>query len=614
MKPLMTIIALLLSFFSYSQTSFYVSPEGNDRFEGTKERPFRTLPRAKEAVRNELAGGLKEDITVWLGQGTYYLSEPLVFSPEDSGRDSYQVRYRALDPEKPVISGGEIVHRWKQMNNGLWTAKVRGYGDTGIRELFIDEARASRARHPNSGFLRMAKAGSDRRTNFTFYPGDIPELADLQNTEIVLLHDWSISRVPVAEIDYRGNRITAVDSIGAKSLDFFNLDGWEPHPRYFLENSLSFLDSVYEWYYDRRKELLYLKLPENRKPGDCQIVVPSVGPSLIAIKGSIGQRVKNISFEDISFQHCAWCLPEKGYAGIQACFFDPPHGYGEWEVVPAAVCCLWSDHCSFSRCDFQHLGGSGLWFATGCRDCRAEHSLFTDISGNGIMIGEGNNRSEKGDVWWKTVPEQVASGNQAYGNTVTQCGKQFFGAVGIWCGITERTLISNNQLYELPYTGISVGWEWSPTPTPCRDNHLTRNHIHHIMQLLSDGGGIYMLGLQPGSSITENLIHDVSINAGRAESNGMFLDEGTTDVVISGNIIYHIAMSPLRFHQATTNLVSHNVLSCRDGIPPVRYNSTRKEDIRLEENRILSDSDPGNREELNDRIRKWKKEQLIINY
>ena len=116
-----------------------------------------------------------------------------------------------------------------------------------------------------------------------------------------------------------------------------------------------------------------------------------------------------------------------------------------------------------------------------------------------------------------------------------------------------------------------------------------------------------MLGLQPGSTISGNLIHDVTINAGRAESNGMFLDEGTTDVTVADNIIYNIAKSPLRFHRATTNLVKDNILSCGDGVLPVRYNNTREEDIILENNLILEDSNPDDRVVLEDAIFLWHK-------
>ena len=222
------------------------------------------------------------------------------------------------------------------------------------------------------------------------------------------------------------------------------------------------------------------------------------------------------------------------------------------------------------------------------------------------MTGEGRDRDVNGDKWWKAAPGQAAAGNKIENCLVTKCGQQFSGAVGIWCGLTAETVIRGNEICDLPYTGISIGWMWSPVPTPCRANTINDNHIHHIMKVLSDGGGIYMLGLQPGSQIRGNRIHDVSVNAGRAESNGMFLDEGTTDVEVVNNLIYNIAKSPLRFHKATTNLVKGNYLFCKAGVPPVRYNNTKEEDIKKVGNRIFTEKDPDFKIELDKAIMRWE--------
>jgi len=168
---------------------------------------------------------------------------------------------------------------------------------------------------------------------------------------------------------------------------------------------------------------------------------------------------------------------------------------------------------------------------------------------------------------------------------------QFHGAVGIWCGLVANTTIEHNEIRDLPYTGVSVGWMWTADPTPCRGNTLHANHIHHIMTILSDGGGIYSLGLQPGSRITNNLIHDVQVNVGRAESNGMFLDEGTKELLIENNIVFDIAKSPLRFHKAfSPTMVRKNVLVCKEDTPPIAYNRTREDDIQKVENIILNHS------------------------
>lgn len=603
------IMLCLLTMAGYTQSEYYVSPNGNDRNIGSKEKPFKTIQRAHIAVRKNLANTQKGDISVWLNGSTYYLTESLKFGLEDSISGDFQIFYKAVEGEKPVISGGVKITGWKKKDKGLWVAQVPDIIKPGFRELFVDGKRATRARHPNSGYLHVASVGTDRRTNFNFNTGDFPIPDNPQQVEMVVLHDWSISRIQVDEIDYSQLKITAVDSIGAKCLSFFNLDHWEKNPRYFLENSKAFLDSPDEWFFDSLNGLLFLALSEDETPDNSEIIVPVAGPHLLEIVGTEQKKVKNIAFEGVTFQYCSWMLPEKGYAGIQACHFDPRPAKSEWAVVPAAVNLKWAENCSFIGCNFLHLGGSGLWFGTGSVNCKVSGSGFEDISGNGVMVGEGSDRIVNGGLWWKTAPGQVASGNSVTENVIADCGKQFFGAVGIWCGLTAGTQVRKNQVFNLPYTGISIGWEWSPVPTPCRNNQLTGNHIHHVVGILSDGGGIYMLGLQPESVIADNLIHDVKINAGRAESNGMFLDEGTTEVTITGNIIYNIARSPLRFHKANSNLVENNILSCGEGIPPVRYNSTPETNIRMENNRLLQDSDLAHRKYLEAAVEKLIKDK-----
>ncbi len=395
-----------------------------------------------------------------------------------------------------------------------------------------------------------------------------------------------------------------MDSIGAKKPEFFNLDHWEPNPRYFLENAIEFLDADFEWFFDANKNQLLLKLPENQNPENLKIVVP-VSTGLLQLRGTENNPLKNIHFEGIAFENCAWNIPENGYCGVQACHFDPRPDTTGWAVVPAAVYAEWTENTTLNNCSFQNLGGSGLWFSTACKNCSVENSIFVDISGNGIMIGEGQDRLVDGKPWWQVAPNQVALGNKIENCTVKNCGTQFYGAVGVWCGLTAETVISNNEISDLPYSGISIGWMWSPVPTPCRANSIDGNHIHHILQILSDGGGIYMLGLQPGSKITNNHIHDVKINAGRAESNGMFLDEGTTDVLVENNLIYNIAKSPLRFHKATINLVKDNYLFCTGENPPIRYNSTKEDDIRKVGNKVFSESDLNYKSELRKIIEKF---------
>ena len=607
LKSFISIILITGLFSSASAKDIFVSPKGNNNNPGTKELPVETIVYAQKMAVGILETGEDSEVNVWLADGNYPVSEPIVFEPLKSASQNNLLSFKAEIGANPVISGGVQISGWTKNKKGLWESNLpeKLMENTNFRELFINGERAIRARFPNEGYLKVKKVGADRRTNFFFEKGDFPIPENVTNAELVFLHDWSVTRIAVKKINNNKDNLAAVDTIGTTSLDFFRLDGWEPNPRYFLENAFEFLDADNEWFYDSVKKKVFLKLPENQNPNDFSITIP-ISNGLIQLKGTENTSVKNIHFDGITFSNSEWKIPETGYCGVQACHYDPRPLRKGWAVVPASVYGEWVENCTFNNCKFENLGGSGLWLSTGSRNCLVSNCTFSDISGNGIMIGEGQDREVNGEPWWKSAPNQVASGNVIDNCIVTDCGKQFFGAVGIWCGLTAETTIKNNEIYNLPYSGVSVGWMWSPVPTPCRQNTIEGNHIHHIMNILSDGGGIYMLGLQPGSIIRDNHIHDVKINAGRAESNGMFLDEGITDVLVENNLIYNIAKSPLRFHKATTNLVKNNYLFCANGNPPIRYNATKEENIQKVDNKVFNEGDKNYREELKKAIMNWK--------
>jgi hypothetical protein len=355
-----------------------------------------------------------------------------------------------------------------------------------------------------------------------------------------------------------------------------------------LENALEFIDLDFEWIYLNETKEIVINLPKNTDPSQFNIVIP-VSEGLVSLVGKEDKPIKNIQFDGITFQYAKWSIPTGGYCGIQATFYDQRRGNNDWNwnSIPAAVSAIWSDRLVFSNCRFKNLGGTGLLLGAGCRRSMIINSEFNDISGNGIMIGEGQERQKNGTNWYKSAPEQVAFENTIENCKITHCGSQYFCAVGIWAGLTSKTTIKNNEISNLPYTGISIGWMWSTETTPCQENIIDGNHIHHIMNTLSDGGGIYMLGLQPRSKLINNHIHDVKKNAGSAESNGMFLDEGITDVRVENNLIYNIAKSPIRFHKATKNIVQGNYLFCQESNPPIRYNRTQEQDIEKVNNEVL---------------------------
>ena len=581
----------------------YVSPNGSDSAPGTRKAPFETLHKALGEIAS-IDSTKVRGVVIWINDGTYRIKNPLLIDSM-SKKTNTSLSFKGMEGSKPVISGAVQLTGWRSAGNGLWSCSIPDQmGD--FRELFINGKRETRSRHPNSGYLRVTEVGADKRTYFTFTSGDFPIPKSTAKPELVLLHDWSITRIPVKDIDVEHNVLYAVDSIGTKNLDFFTLDNWEPNPRYYLENAPEFLDADYEWFFDPASKEVRLKLPSNTDPTSLIIEIP-IAERLVQIHGAEKKPISNVSFDGITFKHCRWNLPEETYAGIQACHFDPRNQTEEWNVVPAAIQTQWVDTVRFENCEFLSMGGSAVWFGTGSVNCALKECRIYDISGNGVMIGEGQDRRIGETPWWKVAPEQVARANTIESCNISECGVQFYGAVGIWCGLTAETTLRNNEIYNLPYTGISIGWMWSPEATPSRDNIVAQNHIHHVMRTLSDGGGIYMLGLQPGSRLTENHIHDISVNAGRAESNGMFLDEGTKDVLVEKNLIYNIAKSPLRFHRASTNIVKGNYLFSKGNTPGIAYNRTAPENIVKEENLFESTDNPDYKELLKKSLTEFEK-------
>lgn len=578
----------------------YVSLNGNDSAGGQLSTPVASLQRAASLAR-EKAG--KVPVTVFLSGGHYSLTEPLELGTEDGGSADAPIRWKAMHGEKPIISGGILVKDWTQEDDGTWSAVIPSGFNKRFRSFYINGKPAVRARHPDNDYLRVEKAGADNRTNFFFGENDFPTVKDAKGVELVFLHDWSITRIGVKSIDWNSNHLMAIDSIGAR-LPFFTITGWEPQPRYYLENAHEYCDTPGEWYCDfNERKIYYYPLP-SQTIDETEGVIP-VAPKLIMITGSKEKHTGFISFEGIVFEHTEWQLPGKGYCGVQACMFTNRQTVKNgWSKIPAAIELDFADNCTFKNCTVRNVGGSGIWIRENCQNCEISNSHIYDISANGINIGEGKDRLVNGIPWWKSTPGEVSKNNKVTQSVIENCGRQFYGAIGIWCGLVSNTVIEHNEIRNLPYSGISVGWMWDTIPTPCRENTIHANHIHHIMNILHDGGGIYILGLQSGTRIIDNLIHDVPTNESGAESNGMFIDEGSSELFIENNIIYHIGRSPLRFHKAIRDTVRNNVLVYGDGIPPIRYNRIKEENIINIDNIILNQSSESDMKRLEKIIKK----------
>ena len=121
------------------ERELYVSPVAEAGGDGTIINPFQSIQAARDAIReNGWNDNMKGDLIVWLAGGTYYVEEPIVFGPDDSGSNGYSIIYQAIPGEVPNLNGGVQVTGWEKWdeNPNVYVADLDR--DTKLRNLFVN--------------------------------------------------------------------------------------------------------------------------------------------------------------------------------------------------------------------------------------------------------------------------------------------------------------------------------------------------------------------------------------------------------------------------------------------------------------------------------------------
>ena len=538
------------------KADFHVLPKGNDANPGTKDAPFASLGKARDAVRSLVKKGLTQDVTVLVRGGTYALAAPLTFGPQDSGTAEHAITYAACPGDKPVISGGRAITGWKKGNKGTWTVELPDVraGKWSFRQLFADGVRLRRGRFPNGdGLLRVKRVSADVKEivlDQAPSPGDLAG----KDAELVMYQNWSISRVPIVSSQGATVRL----SVPMGWIGHGPATTASPHKPCIIENALEFVDEPGEWYLDRKTGVLTYKAAEGENPNDRQFVAP-VAEQLVVVHGGTGSPVRDVHFKGLTFAHTAWPLPTFGYLGIQAGHHGTEMKAATY-VLPLAIEFAQAVGCTLERCGVRHTGACGVGFGAACQGNRIVGCEFDDIGGNGVVVGwRGRGKSHRIDLAgdaslsadWKD-PADAPKDNEVTNCVLHRCGAVNHGCVAVFDAFCVGTKITHNLVAHMPYTGISIGFRWDTSKTTQRDTLVAHNHIHDCMVMLADGGGIYTLGWQPGTVLRGNLIYSIHRSRfahGGAPNNGIFFDQGTKALHVEGQIIYKTSGKPIRFNQ-----------------------------------------------------------------
>ncbi|MFF2081589.1 ricin-type beta-trefoil lectin domain protein [Kitasatospora sp. NPDC058162] len=555
-------------------TTLYVAPTGSGST-CSASAPC-SLTQAKTAVE-AVNAGMTGDIVVQLAGGTYRLTAPLTLGAADSGGNGHRVLWQAAPGATPVLSGGQQVTGWTLTDpaNDIYAAPVPSGTDS--RQLYVDGMLAPRAAIPVSRSDVNITAGGMTIVNPALnYLATLPQQSRI---ELESQNSFTDRYAPVQSIS--GTTVTMQQPAWNN-----NNWGYDTLAKPFaggalqLENSYAFLKSAGQWFLDPQAGRLYYKAPAGWSAAAHDIELPRL-TSLLQISGSYPSPVHDIAFQGIAFSHTTWLQPgtSVGYADQQSgAFLSRPFtqpsdfmtscqsgcplfeaARNNWNQVPAAVQVSAAASITFSGDSFAHLGQVGLGIGNdadahasgvglGASDITVSDSTFTDDSGAGIVVG-----GVQPDAHHPSDAAMTDRDITIRNNRISDVAKDYKDMAGILSTYVTHAVITHNEVSNLAYDGIDVGWGWGAndaggsqdyrnrglydyqpvytTPTTLKNTVISYNKVHGTKQVFHDGGSIYTLSADPGTSVDHNYVYD------NRNTVGLYLDEGSRSETLSSNVV-----------------------------------------------------------------------------
>jgi len=571
-KLFVTAICILCSHWLLAG-EIWISPKGSDFNDGTRQSPKATLTSALRQARewrrtedNRIQGG----ITIYMEGGTYAFHEPVFIRPEDSGTKESPTIIRSVGDEKVILSGGISIKGWKKQGK-VWVADVPAFNGRPLdfRQLWVNGKKAVRARDVED-FEKMNRICSvDEKNEILYVPAvSIRRLIDNKGNlkakyaEMVLHQMWCVANLRIRSVEVQGDSAAIRFHQPESRIQFEH-----PWPRpmvttdghnsaFYLTNARELQDVPGEWYHDMDARKVYYYPREGEKMQEAEVIVPAV-ETLVRVEGTLDRPVCHIRFEKITFSYTTWMRPsEKGHVPLQAGMYltdgyliepkmqrdylNHPLDNQGWLGRPAAaVRVVAARQIDFERCRFEHLGSTGLDYEEAVQGGVVRGCLFRDIAGNGLLVGSFSPAAHETHLPYDPADRREVCTQQQINNCYfTEIGNEDWGCLAIAAGYVGDVNIEHNEISEVPYSGISLGWGWTQTVNCMRNNRVHANLIHHYAKHMYDVAGIYTLGSQPKSYVTENCVHSIYKPGYVHDPNHWFYlytDEGSSFITVRDN-------------------------------------------------------------------------------
>ncbi len=426
-------------------------------------------------------------ITITLQEGRYYMQEPLFLRPEDSGTKESPLIIRGIGEKHTSVICGDP----RQKHRQIWPLKEQ---DDGLPKNRHDDGL------PTKGMERMISFNKEKRTITIPTPPDsvlrdfvsknTAESTSRPPLEMVVHQRWAIAILRVKDIRVLNDSVTEVSFMEPES----RLEFEHPWPQPVIGG-------------ERGNSSFLLRTTEQRDGIEQLVIVDGAN---------------YVRFEGLTFKHTCWNRPlHKGHVTLQGGFplvdayklkenpglpWDEGLENQAWIERPvSAVTVRNAHHVDFHSVLFENLAATALDFVDNVSDCVVQKCTFGNIGGTAIMGGSFAESPREVHRPYTDLAKRCQR-LTIKENFVVDAANEDWGAVGIALGYVRHCTISKNHVFFLSYSGICVGWGWTPLNTGMENNRIEGNKVSNYARQLYDAGGIYTLSNQPGSVISGNKI------------------------------------------------------------------------------------------------------------
>ena len=549
----MRIKLLLITMFSslcMQAADIYITPDSSLVDAVRRAREMRRLGQASE-------------VTIHLAAGVYQLYEPLRLRPEDSGL--------TIEGHDAIISGGVGINIWRTQGQ-LYVADIPDFNGRPVdfRQLWRNREKTIRARDVNDFEQMNHILTYDKKNQILWIPkAAVASLLQkgkakegCEYVEMVLHEMWCTSNLRIKSMTEHGDSVAVRFHDPEARIQFehpwpspMTPNTGHPSP-FYLTNARELLDSPGEWYHDIREHKLYYYPREHEGTVKVLHATYPVLETLVEVVGTADHPVRDITIKGVTFSHTTWMRPsEKGHVPLQAGMYlteayklrpqmDRLNNHkldnqGWLGRADAAVEVRHAENVSFEGCHFEHLGGSGLDYVVGCKGGTVTHCTFNDIAMNGLVVGSFSPEGLETHLPYQPADtREVCSGLTIEQSEFYDVSNEDWGCVAICAGYVSGINIEHNTIHDVSYTGISLGWGWNRDEVCMKNNRVHANLIYNYAQHMYDCAGIYTLGNQPGTLISENVVRDIARPSYVHDPNHWFYlytDEGSSNITVRDN-------------------------------------------------------------------------------